>query len=393
MDICPLIITDRQYLSDNLLCLVSNAVKFSDRGATIDVHLRLENNSKLFCSRQVSFMDHLELSALSGGLKFFSPRIASIDMQLELLASTGRSADSPNVPTEMVLVTVEDTGIGLSDEAKVNVFNTTQQVRNSGGTGLGLYSLAKRIEALGGKYGVKNRSDGKQGSLFWFTFPYRPDTSASMEFKLELPTLELPTEYRYSTTGLPMEALMETPTTATAPPSPVTGLFGSSTGSPTRKSFEGRSKSRSSLQPTLVIPPLRILLVDDSSAILKITGRFLKANGHTVETADNGLQCLERLKMGRRDFDVLITDLQMPVMDGFTSVREYRAWEIDCLLASSEKEDEGEGLGRLYIIGMSANSDEESVKDALAAGMDDFVMKPFNYDVLAASLKGVLLVR
>jgi CheY-like chemotaxis protein len=123
-----------------------------------------------------------------------------------------------------------------------------------------------------------------------------------------------------------------------------------------------------------------------------------------VETADNGHQCLERLKTGRRDFDVLITDLQMPVMDGFTSVREYRAWEEEFMRSSGKsegKEDEGKGEGkvegngdetaRLYIIGMSANSDEESVKDALAAGMDDFVMKPFNYEVLAASLVHVVM--
>ncbi len=155
------------------------------------------------------------------------------------------------------------------------------------------------------------------------------------------------------------------------------------------------------------IPPLRILLVDDSSAVLKITSRFLKANGHTVETADNGRQCLERLQLGWRDFDVLITDLQMPVMDGFVSVREYRAWQ-DGVMREEESErgertercDGGEGGGRndkrggdevphrLHIVGMSANSDSESVKDALAAGMNGFVMKPFSYDVLAASLKG-----
>ena len=307
-------------------------MKFSDRGATIDVHLRLENSSKLFCARTVSFQSRDELSL-----------------------SSGKSATSPRDPTQVVVVTVEDTGIGLSDEAKVNVFCTTHQVRNSGGTGLGLFSLAKRIEALGGKYGVKDRSDGKQGSLFWFTFPYHPGT---------LPSTPLDT---------PIESYIGTP-------------LGSSVGS---------RGPRIRLQKA-DIPSLRVLLVDDSSAILKITGRFLKANGHTVETADNGLQCLERLKMGRRDFDVLITDLQMPVMDGFTSVREYRAWERGCMFESPEEDEEGERKGeaastdRLYIIGMSANSDQESVKDALAAGMDDFVMKPFNYEVLAASLKGAL---
>ena len=43
------------------------------------------------------------------------------------------------------------------------------------GTGLGLFSLAKRVEALGGHYGVRNRPDGVQGSIFWFAIPYKPD--------------------------------------------------------------------------------------------------------------------------------------------------------------------------------------------------------------------------
>ena len=284
-------------------------MKFSDRGATIDVNLRLENGTKL------------ELSVKSTGFE---------------------AAPLPPGSIQVILVTVEDTGIGLSDDAKMNIFQTTTQVRDSGGTGLGLYSLAKRIEALGGKYGVRNRSDGRHGALFWFTFPYQPDNVPSV-----------------------------------------------------RSGTPAGSRGRKVRPLTAVIPPLRVLLVDDSSAILKITGRFLKANGHTVETADNGYQCLERLKKGRTDFDVLITDLQMPVMDGFTSVREYRAWEKGYIRASDAEclaKGEGDKKRRLYIIGMSANGDDESVKDALAAGMDDFVTKPFNYEILATSLKGALLV-
>jgi hypothetical protein len=84
------------------------------------------------------------------------------------------------VKTKSVIVTVEDTGIGISDENKKKLFQAFQQAqRRAGGTGLGLFSLAKRIEALKGTFGVRDRDDGEQGSCFWFTFPYRPDIVAS----------------------------------------------------------------------------------------------------------------------------------------------------------------------------------------------------------------------
>jgi hypothetical protein len=58
--------------------------------------------------------------------------------------------------------------------------NHPQAQRRTGGTGLGLFSLYKRVEALGGNCGVSSRTDKREGSLFWFTFPYRPDESAAI---------------------------------------------------------------------------------------------------------------------------------------------------------------------------------------------------------------------
>ena len=79
---------------------------------------------------------------------------------------------------------VQDTGIGLSEEAMKNLFNPFKQAqRLAGGTGLGLYSLAKRMDALKGYYGVEKRKDGKQGSLFWFAVPYRPDRVSAAMFQ------------------------------------------------------------------------------------------------------------------------------------------------------------------------------------------------------------------
>jgi two-component system sensor histidine kinase/response regulator len=67
----------------------------------------------------------------------------------------------------------------------------------------------------------------------------------------------------------------------------------------------------------------------------------------------------------------------MPIMDGFESVRRYRAFEQSHL---------SPGHKPLFILGMSANNDDESIKEAIAAGMDGFIAKPFNYEKLAAVL-------
>ena len=75
----------------------------------------------------------------------------------------------------------------------------------------------------------------------------------------------------------------------------------------------------------------------------------------------------------------------MPIMDGFESVRRYRAFEKTHLKPDQKP---------LFILGISANNDDESIREALAAGMNTFVTKPFNYDKLVdVILRGEMEVR
>ena len=113
---------------------------------------------------------------------------------------------------------------------------------------------------------------------------------------------------------------------------------------------------------------MKILLTDDAPTILKVVGRLLRSNGHSIETAVNGNQSLEKLKTyyTNNECDVLLTDLQMPVMDGIECTKRFRAWEEaqQCLL-------EEQGLPRrprFLIVGMSANSDAQSRQEVLDAG-------------------------
>ena len=109
-----------------------------------------------------------------------------------------------------------------------------------------------------------------------------------------------------------------------------------------------------------------------------MTKRQLESKGYSVEVAENGNQALERLKAGGvDDFDVMITDLNMPVMDGFESVRRFRSWEAQ------------NRTGRLPIIGFSANTDDDTRAEVAAAGMDAFFPKPFKHDDLIEVLRDV----
>jgi len=80
-----------------------------------------------------------------------------------------------NVPF-FIRIEIHDTGVDIPEDKIATLFNPLKHAkRKTGGTGLGLFSLAKRVEALRGHYGIERRTDGVQGSVFWFTIPYDPD--------------------------------------------------------------------------------------------------------------------------------------------------------------------------------------------------------------------------
>jgi two-component system chemotaxis response regulator CheY len=104
-----------------------------------------------------------------------------------------------------------------------------------------------------------------------------------------------------------------------------------------------------------------ILVAEDSPTVRKFITLALKIQGHKVITSDDGMEALEKLP--QQKIDLLITDLNMPNMDGYQLIRAVRG---------------DEAYANLPIIILSSLSSEEDINEGLQAGANSYVIKPFN---------------
>jgi PAS domain S-box-containing protein len=207
-----------------------------------------------------------------------------------------------------------DTGIGLSDEDCDRLFQSFHQADSSttrryGGTGLGLAISKKLAVLMGGDVGVRSRVG--HGSTFWFT--------------AQVGVNELRADFDAT--------------------------------QPATLSLEARDIG--------AIRGARILLVEDNEINQHVASEILRDAGFEVEIAENGLVGVAMAQRTR--YDLVLMDMQMPVMDGLTATRELRT-----TLAP----------GELRIVAMTANALDRDRQACLAAGMDDFVPKPIDPDEL-----------
>jgi CheY-like chemotaxis protein len=350
--ICTHIITDKQWLQENLLCLLSNAVKYSSEGEvniTVSLEDRMTHDIGV---EQVLVLDDGLLSVQDPtSMKPVPPRNKSLSQS----GLSRHQSFSSNVVIEKVALAplipsmrtylrfeVEDTGIGMTEEQMASLFNPFKQSqRLAGGTGLGLYSLAKRLEALHGTYGVMKRRDGRQGSLFWMSVPYKPDMMLANHMNIQ---------------SEKCQSFVHCTEPAVLP----------------------QQHNRNDINRSVSVSAdcLSILVVDDSPAIVKMVGLMLRHLGHKISTAENGAIAVNMIDGEDVPLDVVLMDLQMPVMDGLEATTRIR------------QRDEQSRKHRV-IVGMSANSDHDTTQSAFDAGVDAFLPKPFDLDSIRAVLDSV----
>jgi len=207
---------------------------------------------------------------------------------------------------------VEDTGIGLSEDSMARLFTPFEQgdastTRRHGGTGLGLVITRRLASLMGGDAGVESQLGA--GSRFWFT--------------------------AWVEQGRPVPVV---PHRQVVPPAE-------------------RLRARRL--------PARVLLVDDNQVSLEVLRELLASVGLQVFTAHDGLQALQQVQA--QPVDLVLMDLQMPVMDGYTATREIRRLP---------------GFGTLPIVALSANAYEHDQRESALAGMNGFIGKPVDPDQL-----------
>ncbi len=118
----------------------------------------------------------------------------------------------------------------------------------------------------------------------------------------------------------------------------------------------------------------RVLLVEDNAANVLVASSFLEAFGFEAEVAVDGQEALDKLQAGG-DYALVLMDVQMPGMNGLDCTRRIRELEAQ------------QGRGRLPVIGMTAHALSGDRERCLAAGMDDYIAKPFTPGELRARLE------
>ena len=228
-----------------------------------------------------------------------------------------------NARTVVLSFEVIDTGIGLSPEQQTRVFDGFSQAeastsRRFGGTGLGLAISKRLVSLMGGQLQIASKLGA--GSTFYFDLHCPLPDAAQLASNSH-----------------------QTPSDANAKALPVQRLAS-----------------------------LRVLLVEDNLINQMVARELLEREGALVQLAENGQLAVDALLASPHDFDVVLMDLQMPVMDGLQATRHIRQ-QLQ--------------LTQLPIIAMTANVMASDREDCLAAGMNDHIGKPFKLDELVALLQ------
>jgi PAS domain S-box-containing protein len=223
---------------------------------------------------------------------------------------------NPSVPTALRF-TVSDTGIGIASAKLGQVFERFTQADSSttrrfGGSGLGLTISKRLVELMGGRIWAESKVG--EGSVFAFAAPFEIWAAANR------PAIA------------PVGADSELP-----------------------------------------LPPLRILLAEDSPDNCTITMAYLEDTPYQVKIAETGAIACEMFAAGH--YDLVLMDRQMPIMDGLTATRIIRAWE------------QANDRPPIPIIALTASALKGDRETCLAAGCTAFLTKPIKQEVLLRAIK------
>ncbi|MDR0501818.1 MAG: GAF domain-containing protein [Treponema sp.] len=260
------------------------------------------------------------ITNLLGNAVKFTPENGTINLDTKFIG------EKNNICTIMVSVT--DTGIGITREQQKHLFQSFQQaetntVRKFGGTGLGLSISKSIVEMMGGKIWVE--SEQNKGSMFAFTINVqRVDADKAAQYQEE----KKDTVVRDNFTGC------------------------------------------------------NILLAEDLDINREIVLTLLESTHLQIDTAVNGQEAVEMFIKNPDKYGMILMDVQMPGMDGFEATGKIREYED-----KRRKENPDAVRSRVPIIAMTANVFKEDIDNCVKAGMDDHIGKPLDFEIVLEKLR------
>ena len=249
-------------------------------------------------------MEEIILNVVSNSIKYTNPH-GKITVSIDEL-------DSEDEKNANYKVVVEDNGIGMSQDYLPHIFEEFSREHTStetrvAGTGLGLPIVKSLVDRMGGTIEVESEEGKGTRFIMKFSFPVSLENQVREKEKQNIPDIT--------------------------------------------EKLKGK----------------RILLAEDNDLNAEIAETVLVEAGIEVKRMEDGLQCIEELKkMPENYYDVILMDVQMPNMDGYTATQRIR--------------DLDDSRAEIPIIAMTANAYDEDRRKAQEAGMDGFLAKPLDVD-------------
>lgn len=249
-------------------------------------------------------MEEIILNVVSNSIKYTNPH-GKITVSIDEL-------DSEDEKNANYKVVVEDNGIGMSQDYLPHIFEEFSREHTStetrvAGTGLGLPIVKSLVDRMGGTIEVESEEGKGTRFIMKFSFPVSLENQVREKEKQNIPDIT--------------------------------------------EKLKGK----------------RILLAEDNDLNAEIAETVLVEAGIEVKRVEDGLQCIEELKkMPENYYDVILMDVQMPNMDGYTATQRIR--------------DLDDSRAEIPIIAMTANAYDEDRRKAQEAGMDGFLAKPLDVD-------------
>ncbi|HNY73730.1 MAG TPA: ATP-binding protein [Syntrophales bacterium] len=322
---------------DELIETTEAVLAFRAQEKGLELKHRLEGDVPLSLRGDPVRLRQILVNLIGNAVKFTETGGVTVEV-----ARLGKAAPDVEPGRVCFRFAVMDTGIGIPSDKIGAIFDNFTQADSSvtrryGGTGLGLSISRRLVNLMGGRIWVE--SEPGRGSSFYFT----------------------------ALLDIAPEADMGSPPGAATRPAGVPGT-GAVAGAvvPSAAAVAGTGAGEEEA------PSLRILLAEDSEDNRLLIKTYLKQSPHCLEMAENGEIAVEKFQQG--EYDLVLMDMNMPVMDGYTATRTIRQWEAR------------EGKPATPIIALTAFALKEDEQKSIAAGCDAHLTKPIKKKTLLEAL-------